>query len=123
MAHKHFANAGPSQDVESERISPCGAGESSPMVKSRHLRAIWCTEETEWFYERTLNSAGVMEPTVKTYSARLGMCFFAGDLRSRELHWLASTGGEDRRAERNQEVNDDSWRAIPAVELSHPGPK
>jgi hypothetical protein len=43
--------------------------------------------------ERTLNSAGVMKSTAKTSAARLRrMGSFEGDLRSGELHSLASTG-------------------------------
>src|ERR1700730_16413508 len=98
MAHKHFANAGPSQDAESKRISPCGAGESSPMVRSRQSERSGARRKQSGSIERTLNSAGVMEPTVKTSSARVRMGSFEVDLRSGELHSLGSDGVANKAA-------------------------
>src|ERR1700730_17649402 len=102
MAHKHFANAGPSQDAESKRISPCGAGESSPMVRSRQSERSGARRKQSGSIERTLNSAGVMEPTVKTSSARVRMGSFEVDLRSGELHSLASDDAANKAVLREQ---------------------
>ena len=52
--------------------------------------------------KESLNSAGVMEPTVKTSSARVRMGSFEVDLRSGELHSLASDGAANKAVLREQ---------------------